>query len=352
MKMQSSIAIGAVAALSACTTPGIDYEARLMASSPEAAETRIVAVERFRGPASGWFTRQFESMLANAQFDGAHWFTLADYTPPQRADRAGTYSGDIDVISYDWSEYHRTVKKCVEWDGLFDCETRAEVEQICLDQRLEVAVTPRLVDASSGQVVYSNTYFGEAHREYCDDVYDYHGKGYSKGHYHGSGHRAGLLGFADYAAPPDMMREALNDTLWPIRVDIAPRNATVRATFVTKALDPVVRADPRFEQAVDMAASNPFGSCDSWVALSAEYPQSPAIVHNMGACAEASTDYEAAQGLYGEAAELSVKYSVDGAASKDFVRALRKLSERRTGAQLIEELTGEAVDPETETPIG
>ncbi|MEN0002040.1 MAG: hypothetical protein AAF940_14255 [Pseudomonadota bacterium] len=351
MKTHGSIAILAIAALSACATPGIDYQARLMANSTAAAETRTVAVDRFRGPAGGWFRRQFEDMVANAYFDGTPWFTLADYPAPGGPDRAGTYTGDIDLISYDWNEYHRTIKKCVEWDGLFDCETRAEVDQICFEQRVEVAVTPRLIDAETGQVVFSNTYYGDAHRDHCEDAYYGHKGHRGKGHFGGHGRRGGLLGFGEYSAPPDMMREALNETLWPIRVDIAPRNSTVRATFVTEALDPVVRADPRFEQAVDMAASDPFGSCDTWTALSAQYPEAPAIIHNMGACAEASTDYEAAQGLYGEAAQLSIKYSTDCQVSDKFVKALRKLSEQRTGLQIIDEISGVSDPKVSEEPV-
>ncbi|MEO0548376.1 MAG: hypothetical protein AAFZ91_00540 [Pseudomonadota bacterium] len=351
MNTKSSIVLLTAAALGACATPGIDYEARLMASSPDAAETRSVAVDRFHGPASGWFTAQFESMVANAYFDGTPWFTLTSYPQPDGPDRAGTYAGDIDLISYDWHEYHRTIKRCVEWDGLFDCETRAEVEQICLEQSVEVAVTPRLIDASTGHIVFSNTYYGDSHRDHCEDAYYGSGKHRGKGHFGGYGHHSGWIGLTEYSAPPDLMREALNETLWPIRVDIAPRNATVRATFVTEALDPVVRADPRFEQAVDMAASDPFGSCDTWVELSGQYPESPAITHNMGACAEASTDYVAAQGLYGQAAELSVKYTADGAIGRDFVKALNKLADQREGEQLIDRLNGVSDPIVGEDPI-
>ncbi len=60
----------------------------------------------------------------------------------------------------------------------------------------------------------------------------------------------------------------------------------------------------------------------------------------MGACAEASSDFEAAQGLYAQSAELSVKYSEDGlTAAKPFLRALRKLSDQRYGLELIDEVT-------------
>ena len=93
--LTSSIALSALAA---CQTPGINYEARLMPESVAAAETRTVQVERFRGPGGGWYARQFESMIANTMFDGAPWFTLADFRYGGPADGpAGTYTGRVDI---------------------------------------------------------------------------------------------------------------------------------------------------------------------------------------------------------------------------------------------------------------
>jgi len=332
----------ALASVAACATPGIDYEARLMASSPDAAATRNVAVDRFHGPAGRWYADRFEAMLANTTFDGQPWFQLADYNSSDTSDvRTGTYTGDIDVVDYSWNEYYRTVKKCVEWDGLFDCERREEVEELCVSERVEVSVTPRLIDADTGQVIFSNTYHGDAGYENCSESHYGHGGGRH--------HRGGLFGISSLNAPANLIRSALSDTLRPIRVDIAPRNATVRATFVTEASDPRVAADPRFEQAVKAASKDPFGSCNTWTAMAETYPEAPAVIHNMGACAEASSDFAAAQGLYAKSAELSVKYSSDGiTAGKPFLRALRKLSDQRYDLELIDEVSGVSDQPAVE----
>ena len=100
------------------------------------------------------------------------------------------------------------------------------------------------------------------------------------------------IGFAGLDAPADLVRDALYETLQPIRRDIAPRNATVRATFITEALDPVARADPRFQQALDISSKDPFASCAMWTGMAEEYPNSPAVIHNLGACAEATSDFQ------------------------------------------------------------
>ena len=334
----------ALVGAAACTTPGINYEARLMPASLAAAETRTVQVERFRGPGGGWYARQFETMIANTVFDGAAWFTLADFEYGVPGDTpAGTYTGHVDIDDYDWHEYHRTTSKCIEWDGLFDCETRVDVEELCVEERVEVSAHPRLVDADTGEVVFSGSYGGSSSRENCYEtgVYDgeFNKRLKRKRRSHGlSGYHS--IGFAGLDAPADLVRDALFETLRPIRKDIAPRNATVRATFITEALDPVARADPRFQQALDISSKDPFTSCAMWTGMAEEYPEAPAVIHNMGACAEATSDFQAAQGHYAKAAELSVKFSSDGVtAGGDFLKALRKLSNQRSDLEVLEELT-------------
>ncbi len=325
-----------------------------MPQSVEAAETRTVQVDRFRGPAGRWYGRQFEAMLANTVFDGAAWFTLADFSYGVPGDTpAGTYTGHVDIDSYDWNEYHRTTSKCIDWDGLFDCETRVDVEELCVEERVHVSVHPRLVDADTGKVVFTGSYGGNSGRENCYETGVYDGafdkKLKRKRRHHGlSGFDS--LSFAGLDAPADLVREALYQTLRPIRNDIAPRNATVRATFITEALDPVARADPRFKQALDISSKDPFASCAMWTGMAEEYPEAPAVIHNLGACAEATSDFQGAQGHYAKAAELSVRFSTDGiTAGGDFLKALRKLSGQRADLELLEELT-EPWEPVADAP--
>eukprot|EP00903_Cladosiphon_okamuranus_P003245 g3243.t1 len=341
----------ALAGAAACTTPGISYEARLMPESLAAAETRTVQVDQFRGPAGGWYAAQFESMLASTQFDGQPWFTLADFSYGVPGDTpAGTYSGHIDVDDYDWHEYHRTTSKCIEWDGLFDCETRVDVEELCVEERVSVSVHPRLVDADTGEVVFSGAYGGEAGEEHCYEtgVYDgeFNKKLRKKRRRHGlSGYNS--IGFGGFSAPAGLVRAALRDTLRPIREDIAPRNAYVRANFITEALDPVARADVRFEQALEMSKKDPFSACALWTGMAEEYPTAPAVIYNLGVCSEATSDFSTAQGHYAKAAELSAQYSADGVTAGDkFLGALRKLSTYRADLEVLDELT----EPWTSVP--
>lgn len=340
MRIATFASLITLAGLGACATPGIDYQTRVMPANLDAAATRIVQVDRFNGPAGGWYAGRFEAMLANATLDGQPWFQMANFIYDDVSDtQAGTYTGDIDIVDYTTEEYYRTVRKCVEWDGLFDCERRADVEEFCVVERVDVIVSPRLISAADGRTVFSGSYGGDSHRKDCHEV----GK-------HGHRRSHGFFGFGGATPPSDMVYEALSETLGQIRRDIAPRNATVRATFITEAYDPVVAADPRFEWAVEAASKDPFAACDTWTALADQYPEAPAVIHNMGACAEASTDFLAAQTLYAQAAELSGKFSGTGTADAPFVKALQKLSNQRQGEELLRALTA-PIDAPAGDPI-
>lgn len=319
-----------------------------MPESLSAAETRTVQVDRFRGPAGGWYAEQFESMISNTVFDGQQWFTLADFSYGVPGDTpAGTYSGHVDIDDYSWDEYHRTTSKCIEWDGLFDCETRVDVEELCVQESVSMSAHPRLVDADTGEVVFSGSYGGSASEENCYETGVYDGEKNKKIRKKRRNKQVGghwnfgpAFGFGQTDAPAYLVRSALRETLQPIRRDIAPRNATVRATFITEALDPVARADVRFQQALDLSKKDPFASCAMWTGMAEEYPDAPAVVHNLGACAEATSDFQSAQGHYARAAELSVQFSGDGiTAGEDFLKALRKLSNQRSDLEVLEELT-------------
>jgi hypothetical protein len=333
--MKTTLALLTVTIVAACATPGIEYSARLVPPNTAAVETRTVDVGRFNGPSGNWYASEFEEMLSTAMFDGRPWFSISRYSDGYVPDgqRAGIYEGGIDIEGYEAEEYSQTITECVEWDGLFDCERRAEVQQICLRETVQVSVNPRLVEYGTGRMIFQNTYFGEASAESCEETYlrGRRGRRGSSG-----GWRYGLN--AGVQPPRDLVRNALVSTLGDIRHDIAPRNAVMRATFVDEAMDPVVVADPRFEQALKAARQSPGASCAVWHQLSVEYPHAPAVTHNLGACSESGGDYLAAHSLYAEAAEQASASGnmMDG----QFGESLARLSAYRNGLQVLDRLTG------------
>ncbi|HBT34859.1 MAG TPA: hypothetical protein DEB52_02025, partial [Hyphomonas sp.] len=93
--------------------------------------------------------------------DGSYWFTLPSGDP------AGIYEGRVDIESWDAETRFEREKRCVEYDGLFDCEHRAIVETECREETVEVVVTANLVDYRTNRLVFSQQQLGGANRETC-----------------------------------------------------------------------------------------------------------------------------------------------------------------------------------------
>ncbi|WP_084418254.1 hypothetical protein [Henriciella litoralis] len=333
--MKTTMVLLFAAALAACSTPGISYSGRLVPENTAAVETRSVDVGRFDGPAGNWYASRFEQMISSALFDGRPWFRIARYSDgyvPQN-ERAGIYEGTIDIEDYFAEEYGETTSECVEWDGPFDCERRVDVEQICLRETVKVSATPRLIEYGSGRLLFQNTYFGEATSESCEENYYLSRRGRRSGAGWDYGMRAGVQ------PPHGLVQDALASTLQQVRNDIAPRNATMKATFLDEASDPVVAADPRFKQALKAAKNDPGVSCAMWRDLRVAYPQAPAVTHNLGACLESSRDFLGAHSLYAEAADQSV--ALNGAVNPDIARSLSRLSAYRRGLEVLDRLLGQ-----------
>jgi thioredoxin-like negative regulator of GroEL len=145
---------------------------------------------------------------------------------------------------------------------------------------------------------------------------------------------------------PELVREALDDTFAKIRRDIAPRNASARAPLMAEPVDPEAGADPAFAQAVKAARSGDvFRSCTMWEGLHAAYPEAPAVMHNLGACAEASGNYERAQTLYAGAVEKARGPFSSGKGVAQLLESLERISGRRQGETVIEALTAPRPDP-------
>lgn len=336
-----AVLLGSALGVAACSTPSLTYNARLPAGDVEASAYRDVGVYSFRGPEGDWFASRLEQMLTNATLDGQPWFSVATETAPAPPD--GVYSGSVSIDDVDVHEWTQSEKKCVEWDGLFDCETRAEVEQFCEEIDVDVSVTVQLSDSDSGRAVFSNTYSGDASERECWDIgivgekHGYHSYGgLKRQHFSGWG-----FGF-DYA-PPELVREALSETIGRIRNDIAPRNARVKAPLVAEAIDTEAGADTRFALAVDAASDGQLEvSCGYWDGLLADYPNAPGVRHNAGACAEARGDYTTAQSFYAEAVSQMQFHPLADDGHERILKSLERISGRRSGEAILDELTGAA----------
>ncbi|MEL6324351.1 MAG: hypothetical protein AAFQ84_09010 [Pseudomonadota bacterium] len=338
-------------ALSACATPGIDYTARVAPGNPDAATFRTVAVSEFSGPFSAWYTDQFEAMLEGAVYEGAPWFDVGLF--PAQSNVVGVYDGWVDISYPDIFERFYTTSDCLKRDEETDkCLKKVEIEHVCVRYTVAASAHPRLIDKATGDIIHEATYLGEDSEEECFETghVEYRirrqpgdpGKGkyrFAYDDYINPGYRPGPGRIIDRISAG-----ALYATLWQVRQDIAPYNQVTRATILTEAQDFEVAADPRFAQAVDaIKDKQPQIGCALFNDLAARYPSAPAVLHNAGACAEASGDQTEAQALYGSAAAAARALGVE--LPERMLQALSRISIQRVDEQILQELVLEEPDP-------
>lgn len=331
----ASLALILAASLAACATPGYDYSGRFAPENVAVTDYRNVDVGGFDGPAGGAVERAFHRMIASATLDGQPWFNVS-YGPPNGPQ--GIYSGEVDVLGFDVEHYHKTETECVEWDGLFDCEHRAEVEKACTRKQVDVAVRARLEDAYNGQLIHSGSHYGDASDEVCETIAQYHADGRGNEHAH-VGDYGESRSYGIGLAPIDLIREAALEAAGQFRPDIAPYNRTIRAKIMTEPLDPFLASDPRFEDAVLATRDGKqMTACSLWQALAKDYAKAPSILHNQGACAEANGDTQSAQALYAQASKLAGGLGVENKQAMDILAAsLKRISDVRIENTILDD---------------
>ncbi len=329
MKRNTLIILGA--SLAACQSPGYDYTARMAPARPEAASFRDVEIGRFDGPSGVVVEQTFRGMISDTQLDGQPWFQITANAPQ------GIYEGAVRVTRFEVERRHRLEKKCVEYDGLFDCETRGFVEQVCDTERADVEVALSLIDNRSGRHVFTETRDGDSSEQDCRDLREVPDRGQSEGEFG----PVETIVLSAYDAPPELTDEAAIEAVAKFREVIAPYNQTVRAVIMDKGVTPEEANDGRFAAAVAATKSgNALSACADWEALAKMWPNGPATLHNLGACAEARGDLAEAQVLYGKAAEVIAKMpGLKDNQRKPIFEALARVSGRRVDGELIERVT-------------
>lgn len=338
--------------LYACATPGINYTAEIAPGNPQAAQLRTVAVDRFSGPLADWYEDQFEGMLSQASFNNQPWFQLGLFS--RQSNVTGVYAGQIEIGLPYANERFYTTTQCVkrDEDGK-KCVKKVDIETVCIDYSIDVAVTPQVLNVKTGRIVHSKTYLASDSEQECFEtgLVQYRirrgpndqrrGRGRGRGNrnfgfayenYNNPGYRLG----GDYIIDR-ITAAALRNTIWQARLDIAPHNREVRATILTEAENLDVRSDPRFKQAVQgIQDKNLVFACQTFESLADDYETAPAVLHNLGACAEASGDSAGAQAYYGQAAQSA--QALGTAPAKRILNALERISGTRSNEIVLDTL--------------
>ncbi|HAY06370.1 MAG TPA: hypothetical protein PKV67_04630 [Hyphomonas sp.] len=344
--MKRIVSAGLLVLAAACATPGYDYVSRAAPNYPQALDYTDVVTGRFGGPAGEVAEQEFDALLQSAELEGRPWFNVIDSDRPQ-----GIYEGGVEVTGYRAEITYNRVRRCVEYDGIFDCERRATIEQRCIRDIVDVAVTAHLIDYASGRRVFTSTQGGAAEQQDCFDIKEVWGTDLPEGSFGPTEQEI----YDPWSAPYGMIAQAVPAAVAQFRTDIAPYMATFRAEIVTKPLTGEEAGDPRFAAAVKATKSGHFiGACAQWDELATAWPSAPGILHNQAACMEARGNLAGAHAQYARAADLARQIPLlKDKDAKPIFDALSRVSRGRYEEKMIDgaiEATDEAVTrlrPET-----
>ena len=280
----------------------------------QASLTKTVAVLPFTGPGGQEFAAEIEGTLASKSIDDKQYFTLVDrasidkimseqqFSQSALIDQAtaakigklvgaqGIYTGAVTAAQVKDSNYKEKRQECVrhkierdkkgnEYEGR--CIQWRNYSVSCMKRDAHFSVTPKLVDVSTSKILYSRNLSKSATSSGCED-----------------------------ASPPKDEQELLEavkeDVKKQFLKDVAPYYVTVEIKLMDST-DHIDSADAKdkLKQGIDFADKGRMdNACEIWGQARIAAPNSPAILYNLGVCAESRGDADAALNLYKQADKL------------------------------------------------
>jgi len=318
--------------------PGCAAKVRVNMLQPaefhQASLTKSVAVVPFSGPGGADFAAEIEGVLGSINIDDRPYFSLVDrrsldrviseqkfsqsgLVDPNTAARLGQmlgaqgiYTGTVTASEVKNNRYTEQRRECVQyeekkkdakWYEGAKCLKYRDYTVRCLKRDVHFAVTPRLIDVSTGRVLYSRNLADSASSAGCDD-----------------------------GSPPKSPEELLEKTKGTVkaqfRKDVAPFYVTVEIGLKDMT-DGIPTPEPRdnLKRGIEYASRSRLdAACELWGAARIQAPASPALLYNLGVCAESRGDAEAALSLYRQADKLLGKPDDDVTAALNRVSGVIK----------------------------
>lgn len=296
--------------LAACQTKSIKLNARFPAVNQEAAAHRNVAVLKFEGRYGDVFSAELGSQLSSANFDGLPYFNLtsgdlitstANVRSTSASDKYltkglktartlkvdGIYLGTVGKLDIDTTSKSEERTECTNYKKLFKCEDGAERKYnvTCYRKEANMSVNVQLINSSSGQVAYSETYQDDNVSKYCSDE-------------------------GSERSDQEMANRIIYSIASRIITDVAPYNGILEVSLKTDTKDISKKNVERFKGAVEFAKNNQMArACGIWgdLASSPEDSQSISLMFNRGICAEWRASYVDAVRIYNKINSLLIK---------------------------------------------
>lgn len=290
----------------------------------QASQTRTVAVLPFEGKDGAAVASELESVLAGVTIGGKPYFTLVDRmsinktlselqlsqsglldertasTVGRMLGAQGIYTGTVTADDVNDTVTTQTRSDCVQYKTLRDkdgktyqgpCVRYVQRKVRCTERVASFSITPKLVDVNTGQILYAENLHDTAQSYACED-----------------------MGFVE--AKEVLLNRVKENVKKRFRTDIAPFYTTEEITLMnSKEMIPTKNAVEKLKQGIEFAGKDRMDrACELWEDARTEAPDSPAILFNLGVCAESRGDFETALTFYQQADRLMMK-PVDGITS-------------------------------------
>lgn len=311
----------------------------------EASLTKTVAVLPFSGPGGQEFAAEIEGILAGIGIDDKQYFTLVDRASIDRVvsemkfsqsglvdqktavklgkmiGAQGIYTGVVTQNNYDDNPYSERRQTCTRYEQRRDNKGRT-YQGACIQWRYynvrctkrvaNFAVSPKLIDVTTGRIIYSRNLSAMKDSSGCDDT-------------------------TPAKSEIVLLDEAKKQVEKEFRRDIAPFYVTREISLIdsTDGIESKTAAD-KLKRGMEYADKGRLDSaCELWGEARNLAGNSYAILYNLGVCAESRGDLDAALSLYKQADRIL------GKPNDDISLALGRVSEAiKNRSKLKQQLGG------------
>lgn len=309
----------------------------------DASLTKAVAVLPFSGPEGREFAAELESVLSGIGIDDKQYFTLVDRASLDKVlsemkfsqsglvdektavklgklvGAQGIYTGVVNRNNYDDSRYTERRQTCTQYEQRRDkdgnlyqggCLRWRTYTVRCTKRVATFAVTPRLVDVTTGRVIYSRNLSALKSSSGCEDT-------------------------RPVQSDMVLLEQAKEQVKQEFRRDIAPYYVTreIRLIDSTDGIESKEAKD-KLKRGMEYADKGRMdNACELWGEARNIAPGSYALLYNLGVCAESRGDLDAALSLYKQSDKIL------GKPDEDITLALARVNESiKNRSKLKEEL--------------
>jgi len=263
---------------SAAQAEVLTIEGMTPANSPEFAEIRSIAIERFGGSDGRALAFELEDRLVDVNIFGQPYFDVIGGRSAVQPD--ATLSGNVTagIEEFDTVAMRR---RCIERGDKDKCVTYKDIKVKCVNRIIDYRAQVRATRFSDGRSIYTESFPDKQEQTVC------------------------IGDEQDFASSESVIRAMISSTASAIRNDLAPRpyRQDIRILESRKGM---ARAESDFfKAAIKMTKTNAEEACRMWDEAAENGLIHISLTFNRGLCAEQRGDLDAALMLYDEADRLS-----------------------------------------------